>query len=101
MSPSRTVGWVVAAGSPPAVAIGVWLNFVKSHLAIDFVKSHPVIAIILFGTYEIMLVVVFFAWEIVRKLWERWRDWIVDHIDLWSRRRFHPLRKALSGVHAE
>jgi hypothetical protein len=51
---------VVAAGSPPVVAIGVWLNFVKSHLAIDFAKSHPVIAIILFGTYEIMLVVVFF-----------------------------------------
>jgi hypothetical protein len=66
----------------------VWPNLVKSHLAIDFVKSHPVIAIIIFGTYGILLAVWFFAGKIFGKVLNRLLEWIADYIDRWSRQRF-------------
>ncbi len=76
---ARIVGWVIAAGTPPAVAVGVWQNFVG---------YHPVTAMALLGAYEALLAVVVFAGEIVGELRNRWRERIVDHVDRALRRRF-------------
>jgi hypothetical protein len=75
--PTRA-GWLVAFLAPPVAALTVWRS-TTAH--------HPVTTVLLGAAYEFMVAVTRFVAGVTTDLASRWRERLVDSIDLALRRR--------------
>ena len=76
----RRLGWIALAIVPPSILSAAFL---------EWIQSHPLRAITVAASYELVIAGATFAGDVAGELRRRWRDRVVDRLD-------HTLRRRLS-----